>query len=120
MPEMREIQLKPIRETPEWFDALEEMIAEIFRKEIYLPLVKELGLPSKDLVENALEDLAAAIQKGRLTYENGRFTGKFNSTLSRELRELGAKWDGKGYKLPPRKIPATLSSAIEAGNARFQ
>lgn len=58
-------------------------------------------------VEQALAD-------GRLWYADGKFSGQFNAALSRQLRELGAIWDGtaKTFSLPIDQLPMELRVAI--------
>lgn len=67
-------------------------------------------------------DLAWNLQKGTIQYNRGVFTGKFNATTSRQLKELGAKWDRKtsSWKLTKDKIPYDVRSAISMGEVEFE
>lgn len=116
-----ETVLKPIKETTEDFEAIEAKIKELFRRQIYFPLLKELSEPKKSL-KNALEDLVAALQTGRITFNRGTFSGRFNATTSKELRALGAKWDRQQgtFKIPLSALPMELRSAISASDIRFR
>ena len=53
-------RLTPIREDAEEYEELEKELLDLFRKEIYLPLV-ELINPEKNILENSLDPLIAAI-----------------------------------------------------------
>lgn len=117
---MKEVELKPIKETTEDFERLEEMIGEIFRKEIYIPLLREVNTSSK-VLKNSTDDLLEAISSGRINFANGRFTGNFNATISRELKKLGAKWERstESFRLPKAKLTAEMKNAIDLSQARF-
>lgn len=112
--------LPPIKETPEDYDAIEEEIMGLLTREFYRPLLSELGLSSKTL-KNSSDDLLRAIQSGRITFSRGRFTGKLNSTLSRELRRLGAKWDRKqgSFSIPQSKLSIEVKQAISLSESAF-
>ena len=93
---------------------------KIFRQEIYLPLLREAELSSK-LLKNSLDDLLEAIQSRRIYYSKGSFRGRFNSTLTRELRDLGAQWDSKqgSWRIPLSKIPMRVKMSISLSEARL-
>jgi SPP1 gp7 family putative phage head morphogenesis protein len=118
---MKTIELKPIKESPEDYDAIEREIRLLFRREIYIPLMQMLGVKSNRLT-NSIDDLVEAIQSGRITFYRGRFTGRFNATLSRELRRIGAAWDRKhgAYAVPHSKLPVDIKQAIAVSEQRFQ
>lgn len=118
---MKRIELKPIKEEPSDFDKLEELIMKIFREEIYLPLMVEFGLKPKT-IQNSLDDLLNAIKSGRIYFINGKFKGRFNSTLSRELRKIGAEWDRKqgSFSIPQSKLTTDVKMAISLSEAQFQ
>lgn len=113
-------ELKPIWDTPEDYDKIEARILEIFRTEIYLPLLAELGT-KKQALQNALDDLLTAITSGRISFNHGRFEGRFNSMITRELRKLGATWDRKTstYRLPLSEMPYAVRGAISMSEAKF-
>jgi SPP1 gp7 family putative phage head morphogenesis protein len=115
------VELTPIRETTEDYDALRAHIAQLFRKEIYLPLIRELGFPKKKL-ENAIYDLLAAVRAGRVRFEKGQFKGAFNSQISKELRELGAEWDRThgSWKVPLSRLTADIRQAVAISEEKFR
>jgi SPP1 gp7 family putative phage head morphogenesis protein len=120
---VREVVLPPVRETTEDFDALEDVISELFRSEIYLPLMEEVEKeePAK-VLKNSPSMLLEAIRSGRIKFYRGKFNGKLNSTLSRELRRIGAKFDrsDKVYKMPLSKLPPDVRNAIAISESRFE
>lgn len=117
---MKHLELKPILEEPSDYDKIEAKIRELFRKEIYLPIIFELG-ESKKTLQNSLEDLVSAIKSGQIYFSRGQFTGKFSSSISKELKNLGARWDRKqgSWKIPQQKLPVDVKSAIAGSEARF-
>lgn len=118
---MKEIQLRPIKETTEDYEEMERKIIKLFREEIYLPLLRELGAPPKTL-KNTMEDLINAINTGQVKFYRGSFTGKFNSVISRELRKLGADWDAKSkaWKITARELPVDVNTAVALSESKFQ
>lgn len=114
------IQLKPIKETTEDYEAIETKLDAWFRAEIYLPILQELG-ESKTTLSNSSDALLDAIKFGRITFHQGRFTGKFNASVSKELKELGATWDRKtgAWKILLSSLPPDFEQAVRAQEQRF-
>jgi SPP1 gp7 family putative phage head morphogenesis protein len=114
------ISLKPIRETTEEYDKIEKKIKDLFKKEIYLPLLKEFSEPANRL-KNSIDDLLEAIRSGRITFSRGKFSGKLNATLSKELRILGAKWDSsrKFYSINQKDLPLDMRQVISSSEFRY-
>lgn len=111
-------ELPPIRETPSDFDALEEIIREHFRTEMYLPLVAEFT--KTNIIRNALDDLLTAIGTSQISFYRGKFTGRFNSKTSKALRSLGAKWKDGAYHIPLSELPREVNEAISASTGKFE
>lgn len=106
--------LPPIKEAPEDYARLEELIKKFFRDNIFMPLIREVGAPKKAL-QNSLNDVLYAIRDGRITYYRGRFTGNFTATTSRELLRLGAQWNYKfnSWDIPRSQLPVEISAQID-------
>jgi SPP1 gp7 family putative phage head morphogenesis protein len=117
---VRVVELKPIREEPSDYDEIEKVILYLLRSEIYYPLLPLMGSNSA-VLKNSFSDLLEAITYGKIAFSNGKFTGKFNSAISRELRKIGAKWDrGHGwYSIPRSKLPIEVKNAISMSEVRF-
>jgi SPP1 gp7 family putative phage head morphogenesis protein len=118
---MSEIKLKPIKETTEDFERLEAAIIELFRTQIYLPLIKSMGRSQRALT-NAADDLLEALRSGRVTFYRGTFSGRFNSVITQELKRLGAQWERKTgtFKLPQSSLSVEIRNAVASSEARFQ
>lgn len=70
--------------------------------------------------ENAVVPaLERAIRAGTVQYANGRFTGKFSAAITKELRELGARFDvGSGtFKLAVTDAPYEFRTVLFAAGA---
>lgn len=117
---MEVLTLPPIRETREDWDALERYLLMLFKKEIYVPILKELGLKHKML--NSRNALLDAIQSGRIQFDRGAFRGKFDSKISAELRKLGSTWNKStgSYMINKSKLPIDIRSAISISETAFQ
>lgn len=117
------IELSAIKETTEDYEAVEKAIRLLFVKELYMPILRELGLRRDSVLRNAkMPGLSDALLSGRVTFYCGTFSGKFNSEISKALRALGAKFDRLTgtYKLPLSEMPIEVRQTISASEARFQ
>lgn len=68
--------------------------------------------------ENAMATGAvrSALESGQIHYADGKFTGRFSSAISKELRTFGAKFNAeqKTFSIPVGELPLDLSSSIAA------
>ncbi len=72
-------------------------------------------------LENAtISSVQEALRTGKIQYVGGYFYGDFSAVLSRELRNMGAKFNKvkKAYYLPAIDLPTNLAHAIIAGNQK--
>ncbi len=122
--QIKAVELKPLKDNDKDFEAIEKQIREIWRQEIYLPLIRELKVPAK-ILKNAKDDytdLLDAIRSGRLQFYRGQFSGRFNASISKDLKALGAKWDRKTgtFKLPQSSLTIEVRNAISASESHFR
>lgn len=118
--QLKTIELKPIQESTEDYEKIEKKITDLFKQEIYYPLLKILSVKKKTL-QNSLEDLEWALQTGKITFSGNSFAGSFNASLSKELKKLGAKFDRASgtFKIDSSILPVSVRSAISVSEARF-
>lgn len=118
---MKEVVLAPIKETTEDYEAIEAHIATLWKKEMYEPLLSVIN-ESPKVLKNSLDDLISAIDSGRINFYRGHFRGRFNSTVSRELKKIGAKWDRTqgSWKIPLSSLPIEIKEAINVSQNKFQ
>jgi SPP1 gp7 family putative phage head morphogenesis protein len=117
----KEVQLRPIRESTDDYDRLEAAIRKLFRDKVYLPLLKSLDKP-ENLLSNSRSKLAAEVASGRITYDQGRFQGRFSASISKELKDLGARWDKTqgSWIIPRSSLSFDVRSAIDTSLIRFE
>lgn len=117
---MKSIELKPIKESREDYEAIQSAIFALLKEEIYRPLLKELGL-HPFTIKNSTDELVDAIVRGQIRFYRGQFTGSFNATLSKELRRIGAKWDRRqgSFAIPQSKLSPELKNAIDLSEHKF-
>lgn len=123
------IELKPVRENPTDYDAIEKEIREVLRKKIYLPIMRVLtGKSEVTPLANASDNdgpttgyLSRALRKGYITFSRGVFSGRLSAKVSKELRALGAVWDKKTktYRLLKSQLPANVIDAAELGTGAY-
>jgi len=112
-------ELKPIKESTEDYEKIEQAIIKLLREELFSPILKEMGLP-KRTIKNTINDLLDAISSGRIYFDNGKFYGKFDSVISKELRKIGAVWSKDHYAIPQAKLPIDVRNAISYSHSKFQ
>lgn len=115
------IELPAIKETTTDYEALEKYIRLFFAREIYGPLLREFR--PKDQLRNAKDrGLLEALRTGAVTFNRGVFSGKFDSVISLDLRNLGAKFHRTTgtYRLSLRHLPYDIRIAIGSSAARFK
>ncbi len=112
--------LPPIKESTEDYEAVEEEIKRLFKLEIYFPLLKEFYM-SRATLRNSLQDLASALNDGKITFSRGVFSGKFSANVSKELKKLGATFDRKtsSYRILQADLPYEIRHAISSSEIRF-
>lgn len=114
--------LRPIKDDPFLYDKIEKRVKDVFKDQIYLPLLKEFKVSSTQKLLNSKQDLVDAMKEGHVTYSEGAFRGKFNASISKELREMGAVWDRKtaSYQIKQSAIPTDIRYAISTTEVFFK
>lgn len=117
---MKQVELRPVRNTPEEYDRIEQRIIAKLKELLYLPLLKELE-GTKSVLQNSKDDLFAALEKGTVTFHHGTFRGKFNATITKQLKGLGAQWDKKTatFKIRFDQLTTEVMQAIGATEYRY-
>jgi hypothetical protein len=115
------IELPRIEENKKYYDALEKRLKEFFRIHLYYPLLKELNLPKNTITNAKPNPLQDALFSGKVFYSQGAFRGKFNAAISKELKQMGAKFDRKtsSFKLPELELPSDTHQLILASQSHF-
>lgn len=119
----RVITLPVIPDPVQMWALAEDDIIKAFKEAFFIPLIKEF-LPDKvesSILRNSMDDLVNAIMTGRVSFNQGRFSGQFNSILSRELRRLGAEFDKKTstYVIRESDLPIEIRSMVSVSEARL-
>lgn len=117
-----------IKEKTEDYEAIEKAIKVLFRKEIYLPLLREFGMRNRRLLDessvqnSSMSGLLDALNSGQITFNRGTFSGHLNAKISKDLRDLNAKFDRSTgtYKIQLNDLPYEIRSAISASEYKFK
>jgi SPP1 gp7 family putative phage head morphogenesis protein len=115
------LELRPIKESTEDYDEIEKRISALLRKEIYVPLIREFS-ESASILKNEKNALITAIHSGRITFNRGTFSGRFNAAISKEIKTLGGVWSRveQVWKIPIAQLPMEVQNAISASAANYQ
>lgn len=110
--------LKPILNKDEYYEGVQKELEYYLYSLIYKSLVVFLRENLEIKIQNAkTTSLSTALRHNKINYLDGYFTGKFNSSISRELEKLGAVWSvrKKGYKLDLLRVPVDIRESIATG-----
>lgn len=102
-----------------WARELFREVLAVFHKALYADILVVLDAPKENAKDSAL---TAALRSGRIVYKDGEFKGDFTAAISRELKELGATFDGRtrAFTLPPSRLPGNLHQWVLAQNERVR
>lgn len=114
--------LPPIIHRDEYTRTIERQLVAFLEEVVFDPLFDILRHEKVPVRKNAKKEptqkdtdvLRDALLLGALWYADGVFYGQFNASVSRRLRQLGAKPDREGevFRLEQALIPFALRSAI--------
>ena len=94
---------------------IENVILRALYYIIFYPILQVDGISKKKIVSNSSTKLIEqALANETLVYQDGKFKGKFNSKLSKELKELGATFNSasKTFSIEKSKLPASMQITI--------
>lgn len=115
--------LKPLRLKDEYWHNVEDEINKLFYEMFYQPIMRLLQKNhiSMEIVTNSNDSLLAAMRSGKIFYQDGAFYGLFNSKISREIKELGGKFNKlrSTWDLEIKLLPPSVSMAIAQANTRY-
>ena len=113
-------QLKPLLLRDKYWASIEAEINRILYTFIYAPLIYTLKIQHTELMNtgNALVD---AVKEGFVWYEDGHFAGQFNSTITKELKAIGAVFNApsKTFSLVRELLPPDIRSAQAIADDRY-
>lgn len=101
-------------------DYLSKEIQKAFKEFLYAPLVQD-SFKLKNSIQNSRDDIIQAIRTGRVKFFRGVFTGKFNASISRELRKMGAKFDRRQgrFRVKLGALPVEVQEAIRLSESLY-
>ena len=108
--------LKQVNCDPKEEKIIEEIIVRYLYYTLFYPIIETNHIPKKSIINNAKngKSLEEAIKSGDIHYQDGKFQGKFSATISRQLRELGAKFNSKSrtFTITKTNLPSSVQIAI--------
>lgn len=114
--------LNPILDKNEYFKGVQKELEYYLYDLVYKRLVEFLRANLQLKIQNAkTTSLKTALRNNKVTYLDGHFVGKFNSSISKELISMGAEWRTrrKGYKIDLTSIPMDVRESIATGAAKL-
>lgn len=124
---MAEKKLKPVIPNNKLIEKMEKALEKYLRDEFYAPIAQTMDITKKQLDKKRTENTSrTALQKalidGRIHYYRGQFTGRFSVAISKELRDMGAKFDRskKSYRLLASQLPLEIRQTIDMSAQTFQ
>lgn len=102
------------------YSQVEKYLEDLFFTRYYTPLLEIIGEESK-ILNNSKNALLNALETGKVVYNNGIFSGTYNSGISNELAKF-AKFDGrsKTWKADNlAKVPNYVKVAANEAESRL-
>ena len=110
-------QLQPLILKQKYIEAVERDINALLWELLYQPIQEILG---KHQIINSSNALSDAIRDGRIYYAGGKFSGNFNSSISKQLKAAGATYSKGEWFLPKNAIAPEISIAIAQAEMQFK
>lgn len=112
--------LKPVREKAEYSESIEKEINKFFVETFYKP-IHEIIESVIGQNYNTSSYLLESILAGAIQYVDGKFSGKFNIRITKELKEMGAKYNAnkETWSLPQDKLPMDIRQSISVAYSKF-
>ncbi|MBW1812119.1 MAG: minor capsid protein [Deltaproteobacteria bacterium] len=114
--------LNPILDKNEYYAGVQKEIEYYLYDLLYRNLVNFLRENMGITLKNAkTTSLKIALKTNKVTYVDGYFVGKFNSSISKELLSIGAKWSTrkKGYRIELINVPMDVRESIATGASKL-
>lgn len=104
--------LQPIRDKDSYSRELEKLLSYDLFQLIFKPLIDLLGPETKENSKSTV--LSQAFTQRKVYFFDGFVYGKFNASISRALRELGAVFNNtkKAFKISLSQFPPELRATI--------
>ena len=118
MKKKRPKTLPPIIYKDSWHSELAKLLTDTLKELIFNPLIETF---ENEIKQNAKDNaLYAALKDGKINYTNGRFIGKFNASINKEIKALGGKYRRGEWILAQDKLPAMLVNLIELNRKKTE
>ncbi len=116
--------LKPLPFKKEYFLGVEKELLALFQEMIFDPVLSVMEGYGDDVeLKNAGGSaLEAAVRDGTVWYQDGAFHGSFNARISRDLVQMGAKFNrvSSTWRVDLTVIPANIKAAQVSADSRYQ
>lgn len=110
------IELRIIKNKKTYSDKVSRIIYGFLFNELIKP-IKDIIKPIGEIHNAQYTVVIEALRSGRIQYVDGKFYGKFNARISKELIAMGAKFDKrtKTYNLARNLLTPELIGAVAEG-----
>lgn len=115
-----EQQLKPIYDRLSYHHEAEKNIGRFLYDLLFGPIIDILADARATSKENSKASFLSAVKAGRIWYRGGLWKGEFNASISKYLREQGARWDKveRGFRLGWTALTPEARRVVEGIQAR--
>lgn len=119
---------KALKIKESYYLPLEKKVFKIFFDILYRPIFKIISFHigkewlQKENSKRSKETLIKALLSGKVQYVNRHFEGTFNSLISKEIKEMGGKWDPKRKRwfVKQDQLPYDIKTAIAQAQMKDQ
>lgn len=104
--------LQPFILKDAYFEDIERQINNTLYNMIFKPLFAVIKKTGVELKNSQNETITEALKSGKIYYSNGEIHGKFNASISKYLRDIGATFNAKTKTWHLSFLPAEMQIAI--------
>lgn len=116
-------QIPPIIVKPSYYDLVEKTLNNFWEFLFYNP-IKIIGKKNIAMILNDanFSILRDALMRGKVQFNDGVFSGLFNSRMVKELKKMGARFIKRtgNYAIDPKTIPMSIQSTIAISKTKFE
>lgn len=119
-------KVRPIVLDPQVEERVRRQIISTLFEMIFAPVIetitKDTQIYFNSILLNGFNKLASAIRAGKVYYSDNVFYGSFSAGVSKELIELGAKYNKRlgGFAINMALLPFQIISAIASSKVNFE
>lgn len=122
MASLKVVELHSVYSPQEILEEAQERIEKRFLSGLYFPMLRVLKAP-RALLNSPASDLEAldfALQRGTVTFNRGVFSGRYNASIARAMRAIGARFEKGCYRIHFDELSKDIRRSVDLSDRSFK